>query len=103
MDGCPPAYALSAFARFVAIGRCWLAKSKLAAANARLRPPAFALRASARQVGLRRGSLLSLRERRLERVKGIEPSYSAWKAAALPLSYTRATVRLARGSRSLNT
>ena len=24
-----------------------------------------------------------------ERVKGIEPSYSAWKAAALPLSYTR--------------
>src|SRR6266436_10449669 len=25
-----------------------------------------------------------------ERVKGIEPSYSAWKAAALPLSYTRA-------------
>jgi hypothetical protein len=28
--------------------------------------------------------------KRLERVKGIEPSYSAWKAAALPLSYTRA-------------
>jgi hypothetical protein len=27
----------------------------------------------------------------LERVKGIEPSYSAWKAAALPLSYTRIT------------
>src|SRR5712671_7186918 len=27
---------------------------------------------------------------KLERVKGIEPSYSAWKAAALPLSYTRA-------------
>ena len=27
--------------------------------------------------------------RGLERVKGIEPSYSAWKAAALPLSYTR--------------
>ncbi len=23
-------------------------------------------------------------------MKGIEPSYSAWKAAALPLSYTRA-------------
>jgi hypothetical protein len=23
-------------------------------------------------------------------VNGIEPSYSAWKAAALPLSYTRA-------------
>ena len=29
------------------------------------------------------------RERRLERVKGIEPSSSAWKAVALPLSYTR--------------
>ena len=28
--------------------------------------------------------------RLMERVKGIEPSYSAWKAAALPLSYTRA-------------
>ncbi len=25
----------------------------------------------------------------MERVKGIEPSYSAWEAAALPLSYTR--------------
>src|SRR3979409_61543 len=31
----------------------------------------------------------SLRE--LERVKGIEPSSSAWKAVALPLSYTRVT------------
>jgi hypothetical protein len=30
------------------------------------------------------------RMKTLERVKGIEPSYSAWKAAALPLSYTRA-------------
>ena len=27
--------------------------------------------------------------RSLERVAGIEPAYSAWKAAALPLSYTR--------------
>jgi hypothetical protein len=27
----------------------------------------------------------------LERVKGIEPSSSAWKAVALPLSYTRAS------------
>jgi hypothetical protein len=32
----------------------------------------------------------------LERVKGIEPSYSAWKAAALPLSYTRAALRIAQ-------
>ncbi len=31
----------------------------------------------------------------MERVKGIEPSYSAWKAAALPLSYTRLFNRLA--------
>lgn len=26
----------------------------------------------------------------MERVRGIEPPYSAWEAAALPLSYTRA-------------
>ena len=39
----------------------------------------------------------------LERVKGIEPSYSAWKAAALPLSYTRvAADQLSRPSRGLN-
>jgi hypothetical protein len=25
----------------------------------------------------------------MERVEGIEPSYEAWKATALPLSYTR--------------
>src|ERR1017187_9816286 len=31
--------------------------------------------------------------KRLERVKGIEPSSSAWKAVALPLSYTRGTRR----------
>jgi hypothetical protein len=30
----------------------------------------------------------------MERVKGIEPSYSAWKAAALPLSYTRAVTQI---------
>ena len=29
--------------------------------------------------------------REVERVKGIEPSSSAWEAAALPLSYTRKT------------
>ncbi len=32
---------------------------------------------------------LSSINKRLERVAGIEPAYSAWKAAALPLSYTR--------------
>jgi hypothetical protein len=36
--------------------------------------------------------------KRLERVKGIEPSYSAWKAAALPLSYTRNFNALSRSS-----
>jgi hypothetical protein len=40
---------------------------------------------------------------RLERVKGIEPSYSAWKAAALPLSYTRISVdQLSRQAGRLN-
>ena len=29
----------------------------------------------------------------LERVTGIEPVYSAWKAAVLPLYYTRTTVK----------
>ena len=37
----------------------------------------------------------------MERVKGIEPSYSAWKAAALPLSYTRTTVILCQSARRL--
>jgi hypothetical protein len=32
---------------------------------------------------------MPLAQEELERVKGIEPSYSAWEAAALPLSYTR--------------
>ena len=38
----------------------------------------------------------------MERVKGIEPSYSAWKAAALPLSYTRGGVELTRRAGGLN-
>jgi hypothetical protein len=29
----------------------------------------------------------------LERVMGIEPTYSAWKAEVLPLNYTRAAKR----------
>ena len=37
----------------------------------------------------------------LERVKGIEPSYSAWKAAALPLSYTRAPRLMPRFERAV--
>jgi hypothetical protein len=43
--------------------------------NSRLRPSGFAAALSA--------------GRKVERVKGIEPSSSAWKAVALPLSYTR--------------
>jgi hypothetical protein len=42
------------------------------------------------------------RLRTLERVKGIEPSYSAWKAAALPLSYTRMPDGLSRQNGGLN-
>ena len=34
----------------------------------------------------------------LERVKGIEPSSSAWKAVALPLSYTRTALELRRSA-----
>src|SRR5687767_1360461 len=41
-------------------------------------------------IGVLRGAA-----RRLERVAGIEPASSAWKAAALPLCYTR---REARGA-----
>ena len=39
------------------------------------------------QVALPR--LTSAGRRRVERVKGIEPSYEAWEAAVLPLNYTR--------------
>ena len=38
----------------------------------------------------------------LERVKGIEPSLLAWKASALPLSYTRFCPRLWSGREDLN-
>ena len=38
----------------------------------------------------------------LERVRGIEPLSLAWKAAALPLSYTRAGVDLTRRAGGLN-
>lgn len=30
----------------------------------------------------------------VERVKGIEPSYSAWEADILPMNYTRVTILL---------
>jgi hypothetical protein len=56
----------------------WLAKAKLR--DPKLGP--------ASPLGFRRG-VSAAAPRRLERVKGIEPSSSAWKAVALPLSYTR--------------
>ena len=33
--------------------------------------------------------LLHFRKKSVERVTGIEPAWPAWKAGALPLSYTR--------------
>ena len=41
-----------------------------------------------------RSNQLSYRPTYLERVKGIEPSSSAWKAEVLPLNYTRIYGRL---------
>src|SRR5438128_4539824 len=38
---------------------------------------------------------------RLERVKGIEPSYAAWEAAVLPLNYTRVGSELSISCRGL--
>ena len=43
---------------------------------------------------MRKSLIITLRrlmamEGRMERVKGIEPSYAAWEAAVLPLNYTR--------------
>jgi hypothetical protein len=35
---------------------------------------------------------LMIRENSLERVTGIEPAWPAWKAGALPLSYTRVSL-----------
>lgn len=43
-----------------------------------------------------------IRSFKLERVEGIEPSYSEWKSDALPLSYTRSLLPLGlRGDGSL--
>src|SRR5690606_37828017 len=44
--------------------------------------------AMAKTPAARKGAVVSVQN--LERVDGIEPTYSAWKAAALPLCYTRA-------------
>src|ERR1700722_9956175 len=54
-------------------------------------------------VDVRRAIMIASLNLGMERVKGIEPSYSAWKAAALPLSYTRgATDHLSRRIGRLN-
>jgi hypothetical protein len=37
-------------------------------------------------------------EKKVERVKGIEPSSLAWEAKALPLSYTRLTAHAIKAS-----
>jgi hypothetical protein len=44
---------------------------------------------AAAEFGIHRLAAYAKHLKGLERVEGIEPSYSAWKAAALPLSYTR--------------
>ena len=38
---------------------------------------------------MRAGLVWRLPANKMERVKGIEPSYAAWEAAVLPLNYTR--------------
>jgi hypothetical protein len=38
-------------------------------------------------------SLCSQGKKKMERVKGIEPSYQAWEARVLPLNYTRSRRR----------
>src|SRR5262245_17439187 len=59
-----------------------------------LAAPRMTVKQVARTFGLIAGEngrpALPVRGKVLERVKGIEPSSSAWKAVALPLSYTRA-------------
>ena len=48
-----------------------------------------------------RGVLARLCGKKLERAKGIEPSYAAWEAAVLPLNYARAPSPLSRSGQSL--
>ena len=52
-----------------------------------LEPPAYCLEGSC-SIRLSYWRIF-LPSRKLERVKGIEPSYPAWKAGILPLNYTR--------------
>src|SRR5690242_18694697 len=42
------------------------------------------------------------RSMKVERVMGIEPTWPAWKAGALPLSYTRANCDSNRGGRGMS-
>src|SRR4051794_29177490 len=80
-------------------------RSKPASDNPREFAPAFSRdmsRLSERRQSRNSKFAAKLLKSLLERVKGIEPSYSAWKAAALPLSYTRITGSLTRPSGGLN-
>ena len=55
-----------------------------------LEPPAYCLEGSCSiQLSYWRISYGTRSSSLLERVKGIEPSYPAWKAGVLPLNYTR--------------
>ena len=67
----------------------WMSLHHIARRYARARPKLIFIR-QFRRLNERYWTWL---ERQLERVKGIEPSYSAWEAAALPLSYTRDEAR----------
>ena len=56
-----------------------------------LEPPAYCLEGSCSiQLSYWRTSAAPLAAWILERVMGIEPTFSAWKADILPLNYTRA-------------
>src|SRR5262249_35770923 len=70
--------------------RAWLAEPTLATRS----PPSL--------VGFGVAAFSRFASEGLERVKGIEPSYSAWKAAALPLSYTRFGFHVSRPPCRLN-
>jgi hypothetical protein len=43
------------------------------------------------EIGLEPTTRMNKASARLERAKGIEPSYAAWEAAVLPLNYARLT------------
>jgi hypothetical protein len=80
----------STISRAVRIGAGPAMLEHYAAVDRRRDPPSLRSGAAAFAARLACRAEAPVRARRLERVKGIEPSSSAWKAVALPLSYTRA-------------